>query len=64
MNPYKNQRWIHYSVCMILCVTKPALVRWILAVFHHFYVYRMWGGTVSIEEISNLLRIIKEYGYK
>lgn len=29
-----------------------------------FYVYRMWGGTVSIEEISNLLRIIKEYGYK
>lgn len=29
-----------------------------------FYVYRMWGGTVSIDEISNALRIIKEYGYK
>ena len=28
------------------------------------YVYRMWGGAVSIDEISKALGIIRKYDYK
>lgn len=28
------------------------------------YVYRMWGGTVDIEEIINTMKELKAYGYQ
>ena len=28
------------------------------------YVYRMWGGTVAIEEITNAMNQLKAYGYQ
>ncbi len=28
------------------------------------YVYRMWGGDVSIKEISDALRVCREEGYE
>ena len=28
------------------------------------YVYRMWGGTVAIEEITNAMKELKAYGYQ
>lgn len=27
------------------------------------YVYRMWGGTVALEEIEDAMKAIKAYGY-
>ena len=28
------------------------------------YVYRMWGGTVAIEEITNAMKELNAYGYQ
>lgn len=28
------------------------------------YVYRMWGGTVAIEEITDAMKQLKAYGYQ
>ena len=28
------------------------------------YVYRMWGGTVAIEEITDAMNQLKAYGYQ
>ena len=28
------------------------------------YVYRMWGGTVAIEEITKAMNQLKAYGYQ